>query len=177
MADFPNVGIQNMTLRLKSAVAMSQSPFTFDQQTYQHQGVRWECEVTLSPMTRAEAKQVEGFLFGLRGMANTFKLGHPLHNTTATGTITGSANSDTVTASISGASVGDYFEYADHLYIITSISGSTYGIMPPLRSSASSATVDFTYPKGTWRLATNDIQFNSDVAGIYTFTLPLVEGL
>lgn len=177
MADFPDVGIQNMTLRLKSAVSMSQSPFTYDQQTYQHQGVRWECEVTFSPLNKADAKQVEGFLFGLRGMANTFKLGHPLHNITASGTITGSANSDTVTANITGASVGDYFEFSDHLYVITSIDGNQYGIMPPLRSSASAGTVDFTYPKGSWRLASNDVQFNSDVAGFQTFTIPLVEAL
>ncbi len=177
MADFPDVGIQNMTLRLKSAVSMSQSPFTFDQQTYQHQGVRWECEVTLSPLSKSDAKEVEGFLFGLRGMANTFKLGHPLHNTTASGNITGNANSSKVTASITGASVGDYFEYADHLYVITSISGSDYGIMPPLRSSASSSTVDFTYPKSTWRLATNEVEFNSDVSGFQTFTIPLIESL
>ena len=177
MANFPDVGIQNMTLRLKSAVSMSQSPFTFDQQTYQHQGVRWEAEVTLSPLSKAEAKEVEGFLFGLRGMANTFKMGHPLHNTTASGTITGSVNSDTVTATISGASVGDYFEFADHLYVITSIDGNEFGIMPPLRSTASNSTVDFTYPKSTWRLASNDVQFNSDVAGIHTFTIPIIEAL
>ena len=177
MADFPDVGIQNMTLRLKSAVSMSSSPFTFDQQTYQHQGVRWEAEVTLSPLSKAEAKEVEGFLFGLRGMANTFKLGHPLHNTTASGTITGSVNSDTVTANISGAGVGDYFEFADHLYVITSIDGNQYGIMPPLRSTASNGTVDFTYPKSTWRLSSNDVQFNSDVAGIHTFTIPIIEAL
>lgn len=177
MADFPNVGIQNMTLRLKSAVAMSQSPFTFDQQTYQHQGVRWEAEVTLSPLSKAEAKEVEGFLFGLRGMAGTFKLGHPLHNTTATGTISGATGSTTVIGSISGASVGDYFEYADHLYVITSMGVGTYEIMPPLRSTASSATIDFTYPKSTWRLSTNDVQFNSDVAGIHTFTIPIIEAL
>jgi len=58
MAAFPSVGIQSMTMRLLSATAISQSPFTYDQQVYQHQGVRWEAEVTLPPMKRADAKQL-----------------------------------------------------------------------------------------------------------------------
>ena len=69
MAAFPNVGIQSMTMRLRSATSISQSPFTFDQQTYQHQGVRWEAEVTLPPLKRADAKQVEGFFAALRGLS------------------------------------------------------------------------------------------------------------
>lgn len=175
--DFPDIGIQNINMSLRSAVSASSSPFTYNQQVYVHQGVVWMAEVTLPPLTRNEAKAVEGFLAGLRGGSATFKLGNPLHNTIGAGSISGAIGDTTVTASISGAVVGDYFEFSDHLYIITSINGSSYGIMPPLRNTASSSTVDFTYPKGTWRLSTNEINFNIAVDGIHSFTLPIIEAL
>ena len=93
--DFPDIGIQNINMSLRSAVSASSSPFTYNQQVYVHQGVVWMAEVTL----------------------------------------------------------------------------------PPLRNTASSSTVDFTYPKGTWRLSTNEINFNIAVDGIHSFTFPIIEAL
>lgn len=179
MAAFPNVGFTAMTMRLRSATAVSQSPFTYDQQTYQHQGVRWEAEVQLPPLKRSDAKQVEAFFAALRGQANTFTMGNPIHNTTATGSITsGSAGATTVTGSTSGVVAGDYFETGSALYIVTGISGSSIDIMPPLRSAISSSTpMDFTLPKGTWRLASNEIGWSIDQASLYGFTFACVEAI
>ena len=179
MAAFPNVGFTSMTMRLRSATAVSQSPFTYDQQTYQHQGVRWEAEVQLPPLKRSDAKQVEAFFAALRGQANTFTMGNPIHNTTATGSITsGSAGATTVTGSTSGVVAGDYFETGSALYIVTDISGSSISIMPPLRSAISSSTpMDFTLPKGTWRLASNDIGWSINEASLYGFTFACVEAI
>lgn len=178
MAAFPNIGFTSMTMRLCSATAMSQSPFTYDQQVYQHQGVRWEAEVTLPPLTRSEAKEVEAFFASLRGQANTFTLGNPLHTTTASGTATGAVNATTLTGSFSGAVAGDYFELGNALYIITEVnSASSIDIMPPLRAAASSSPLDFTLPKGTWRLATNKIDWNINRAGLYGFTFACVEAI
>ncbi len=168
-----------MTMRLRSATAVSQSPFTYDQQTYQHQGVRWEAEVQLPPLKRSDAKQVEAFFAALRGQANTFTMGNPIHNTTATGAITsGTAGATTVTGSTSGVVAGDYFETGNALYIVTGISGSSIDIMPPLRSAiSSSTTMDFTLPKGTWRLASNDIGWSINEASLYGFTFACVEAI
>ena len=179
MADFPDVGIQAMSMRLRSATAISTSPFTFDQQVTQHQGVRWEAEVSLPPMKRSAAKQVEAFLAGLRGQATTFKIGNPLHNTTATGTITsGTKGATTITGTTTGAAVGDYFEVGNALYIITAKTASTIDIMPPLRTAISASTsLDFTLPKGTWRLASNDVNWDINAAGIYGFTFACVEAI
>ena len=179
MAAFPNVGFTSMTMRLRSATAVSQSPFTYDQQTYQHQGVRWEAEVQLPPLKRSDAKQVEAFFAALRGQANTFTMGNPIHNTTATGSITsGSAGATTVTGSTSGVVAGDYFETGSALYIVTGISGSSISIMPPLRSAISSSTpMDFTLPKGTWRLASNEIGWSINEASLYGFTFACVEAI
>lgn len=182
MAAFPTtVGIQSMTMRLRSAVAMSSSPFSYDQQVFQHQGVRWEAEVTLPPMTRAQAKEYEAFFASLRGMATTFTMANPLHTTTGTGTISsGSVGDTSITASTTATIVaGDYFEVNDRLYIITErTSASAIKIMPPLRDAISiGTTMDFTLPAGTWRLATNEIGWSINEASIYGFTFACVEAL
>jgi len=39
---FPSVGIQSINMRLRRTVAVSESPFTYSQQVYEHQGARWE---------------------------------------------------------------------------------------------------------------------------------------
>jgi len=178
MAAFPNIGFTSMTMRLRSATAISQSPFTYDQQVYQHQGVRWEAEVELPPLKRSEAKQVEAFFAALRGQANTFTLGNPLHNTTATGTGTGAINATTLTGTFAGVVAGDYFQIGTALYIVTeATSGTSINIMPPLRSAASSASLDFILPKGTWRLATNEIGWSINQASLYGFTFACVEAI
>jgi hypothetical protein len=179
MAAFPNVGIQDMTMRLRSATSISQSPFTYDQQVYQHQGVRWEAEVTLPPLKRSDAKQVEAFFAALRGQANTFTLGNPLHNTTATGTITaGTKGATTVTGTTAGAVAGDYFEIGGALYIVTDTTASSIDIMPPLRTAITTSTsLDFTLPVGTWRLASNEIAWNINSASLYGFTFACVEAI
>ena len=178
MAAFPNIGFTSMTMRLRSATAISQSPFTYDQQVYQHQGVRWEAEVTLPPLKRSDAKQLEAFFAALRGQANTFTLGNPLHNTTATGTGTGAINATTLTGTFTGVTAGDYFQIGTALYIVTeATSGTAINIMPPLRSAASSASLDFTLPKGTWRLATNEVGWSINEASLYGFTFACVEAI
>lgn len=175
MATFPSsVGIQSMTMRLRAAVARTTSPFTFDQQVVQHQGVRWEAEVTLPPLTRADAKAVEAFLaVVVRG--ESFTLGNPLHDLSgATGTCTGSVGDTSLTTlSVSGAGNGDYFDINDRLYIITDT--TTNSIMPPLRTAG--GTCNFSSPQGTWLLASNEIEWNIDRASIYGFTFACVESL
>ena len=180
MAAFPTtVGIQSMTMRLRSATAMTESVFTYDQQVFSHPGVRWEAEVTLPPMTRAEAKEYEGFFAGLRGMKETFTMGNPLHTASVTGTVTGSANDTQITEAFSGAhAVGDYFSVSGHIHIITEIvDATTIKIMPPLRQTVSAATVDFTLPVGTWRLASNEIGWSINQASIYGFSFSCIEAI
>ena len=180
MATFPTtVGIQSMTMRLRSATAMTESVFSYDQQVFSHPGVRWEAEVTLPPMTRAQAKEYEGFFAGLRGMKETFTMGNPLHNVSVTGTVTGAANATEITEAFSGTfAVGDYFSVNNRLHVITEIVNSTtIKVMPPLRDTASTATVDFTLPVSTWRLASNEIGWSINEASIYGFSFACIEAL
>lgn len=179
MITFPDVGIQSMTMRLRSAVAMSQSPFTFDQQVYQHQGVMWEAEISLPPLNRSEAKAVEAFLARCRGMKETFMLGNPLHDIVATGAITSASVGDTtVTGTLTSVSAGDYFQLGDNLYIVTAIGSTTFEVMPPMRQAVSASTnLDFSLPQGIWRLATNEVNWSINEASIYGFTFPIIEAL
>ena len=101
---FPSVGVAKMSMRLRRVVAVSESPFTLDTQVYAHQGARWEAEVSLPPLSHAEARSVEAFIVGLKGRENTFTFGNPLHTSTATATTSGitAIRSETLTTTSGG---------------------------------------------------------------------------
>lgn len=191
----PNHNFESMTMRMKRVVAVSESSFTLQQQVYEHQGARWEAEVTLPPLTHAEARLWEAFFLKLHGQRGTFIMGNPLHTNSA-GTITSASVSGSNAARsqnlvISGTSgqtikAGDYFQIgtgsSTRLHQVvddaTISSGTaTLQIEPPLRSTVSSGSVDFTLPKGLWRLSSNDVQWNINNASIYGFTFACVEAL
>jgi hypothetical protein len=180
---FPSVGIQSLNMRLRRVVAVAESPFTLDTQTYVHQGARWECEVTLPPLSHSEARAVEAFIIGLKGREGTFTFGNPLHTSSATATTSGvtTIRSESLTATGSAVSAGDYFQLGDYLYMVTvgKASGSgTIEFQPPLRAQAASGSVlDFTLPKSLWRMASNDIGWSISTASHYGFTLAFTEAL
>ena len=180
---FPSVGIQSLNMRLRRVVAVSESPFTLDTQVYSHQGARWECEVTLPPLTHSEARAIEAFIIGLKGREGTFTFGNPLHTSSATATTSGvtTIRSESLTATGSAVSAGDYFQLGDYLYMVTvgKASGSgTIEFQPPLRAqSASGSVLDFTLPKSLWRMASNDIGWSISTASHYGFTLAFTEAL
>ena len=97
--------------------------FLMNTQTYVHQGARWECEVTLPPLTYAEARSVEAFIIGLKGQSGTFTFGHPLHTSTATGNTNADALIRAEEISLGGTSTavdaGTYLQLGDYLYITT----------------------------------------------------------
>lgn len=72
-----NIGIANIAISAESAVAISQSPFTFQQQVVAHPGQRWAASVSLPPMKRQDAEYWIAFLLSLKGQLGTFLLGDP----------------------------------------------------------------------------------------------------
>lgn len=58
--------------RRKSIVGVAASPFSGQQQIYAHAGRWWEADVTLPPMTAAQAKDWLAFVVNLNGMEGTF---------------------------------------------------------------------------------------------------------
>lgn len=72
-----SIGIANITLSANNAVAISQSPFTFQQQIVQHPGQRWTASVSIPPVRRDLAEPWNAFLLALNGPVGTFLLGDP----------------------------------------------------------------------------------------------------
>ena len=182
---FPNVGIQNMTMRLKRVVAVAESPFTLDTQVYTHQGARWEAEVTLPPLTYAEARSVEAFIIGLKGREGTFTFGNPLHTDSANIVTSGTTaiRSETLTTSSGSTAVsaGAYFRLGTYLYMVTADKSSGAGTLefqPPLREAiATGQALDFTQPQSLWRMAANDVSWSTNEASLQGFSFAMVEAL
>ena len=172
-------------MRLKRVVAVAESPFTLDTQVYTHQGARWEAEISLPPLSHAEARSVEGFIVGLIGREGTFTFGNPLHTSTATATLSAQATirSETLTTTLGGSAVsaGTYFQLGSYLYIVTADKSSgagTLSFQPPLRETiASGQACDFTLPKSLWRMASNDVGWSINEASIYGFSFACEEAL
>lgn len=180
------VGIQNMSMRLRRVVSVSESPFTLDTQVNVHQGARWEAEISLPPLSHAEARSVEAFIVGLKGREGTFTFGNPLHTSTLSNGAVSSAAIRAETFELSsGASVavqaGTYFELNDYLYLVTedkAANEATLNFQPPLRIAVtSSQAITYNLPKSLWRMTANDIGWSINEASIYGFTFACVEAL
>ena len=174
-----------MSMRLKRAVAIAESPFTYDTQVYNHQGARWEAEVTLPPLKQEQAQLVEAFIVGLKGRSGTFTFGNPLHTSTATATTAGTTaiRAETLTTTSGGSAVtaGTYFQIGSYLYIVTANKSSgagTLSFQPPLRAAIPSGqALDFTLPKSLWRMQANDFGWSISNASIYGFSFSCCEAL
>ena len=67
-----NKTIQQVAFFARNTVAISQSPFTYSQQVHKWTGQRWEADITLPPMKRADAEEWISFLVSLKGSYGTF---------------------------------------------------------------------------------------------------------
>lgn len=186
----PNHEFASMTMRMVRAVGMSESPFTFEQQVYEHQGARWEAEVTLPPLTLDQARAWEAFFVSLKGRRGTFLMGNPLHNVLVTGVaLSEAATVRSTEIEVGGGSgqtinAGEYFQIGTgsdaHIHQVVetiAMDGSdTLVIEPPLRTSyADNTALDFTQPKGLWRLSSNSSEWNISTASMYGFTFSCME--
>lgn len=194
----PNHEFASMNMRLRRSSSMTESTFTLQQQVVQYEGAVWEAEITLPPLTYAEARQWEAFINSLRGMRGTFTMGNPL-NDAPTGTVSalllnGQATVRSTEILVDGAGAnetilaGDYFSIGtgldQHIHQVmqdVTLDGTgagTIDVEPPLRTTyANNTALDLTYPKGVWRLSANDIGWSIDQASLYGFTIPCIEAL
>lgn len=199
----PSSGIARVSLIARSVVAVAESPFSYAQQVYKHQGQRWEADITLVPMKLEDAEAWASFLLRLRGRYGTFLLGDPNGSTPR-----GSASTNAGTPVVNGASqtgetlnidgcpasataylkAGDYIQLGSsataQLYKVledvdTNASGeATLNIFPNLRSSPSdNASVAVSNARGLFRLTTNETSWDINNASIYGITFGAVEAL
>jgi len=195
-----HTGIQNITLRAVNTVGMSMSPFTYQQQAVAHAGQRWEVDVTLPSMNRADAEQWVAFLVSLRGRFGTFTLGDPVGASprgSAGGTplvngasqIGGTLNIDGCTASQTGwLKAGDYIQLgtagsATLHKVLADVDSNGSGqvavdIWPYIRTAPSdNATVVVTNTIGRFRLASDEQNWSIRETALYGITFGGVEAI
>lgn len=183
-----NIGIANITFSAENAVAISQSPFTFQQQVVAHPGQRWAASVSLPPMKRQDAEAWVAFLLSLYGQVGTFLLSDPNcpapRGTATSATLSGSARSSSPTITMTGTLLaGDYISLGSgtstrlHKVVQDRSGTGTVEIWPALRSSYTSAAVDLTASKGVFRLKDNITQWSINEISSYGITFDCVEAL
>jgi hypothetical protein len=183
-------GLRSVRLMARTVVAVSESPFTLQQQVQRHAGQHWAAAIALPPMTRAAAEEWWAFLIKLNGMEGTFLLGDPAGVTPrgiATGTplVKGAAQTgnslitDGWTAGQTGIlKAGDYLQLGSgssarlykNLNDVNSdgTGDATLDIWPRLRSvPADDAPIVVNDCQGVFRLETNEIMADIELALIY----------
>jgi len=192
-------GIKTQNFGLTRTISISQSPFTNQEQVYQHQGEQWKATFTLPPMKKDSASIWLAFLMSLRGRRGTFKMGDQDRKTiqgTATETIlvngaaqTGNAiNLDGFTASrVNVFLAGDYIQINSYLYMISAnvtADGSgeaTVYVEPSLRTGIEAindnTTVVYSNTTTVMRLDTNFTNWDTNQVSIYGISFSCSEAL
>lgn len=192
-------GIRSSVFRARTAVARSESPFTFTQQIQRHQGQRWEGRVTLPPMTRATAAPWQAVLLALDGGYGTVLFGDPDAKSTlgaggGTPLVKGASQTGLTLAtdgwpnSTAVLKAGDYFQLGTgssarlHMVVKDATSdGSgevTLDIWPRLRVSPDDdAALTLASPKGVFRLAGPVSEWSAGPDGLLNIGFDLVEAL
>jgi hypothetical protein len=190
-------GFQASAFRMRSVVAVSASPFTGEQQAYQHQGQWWEAELTLPPMKRAAAEPWLAALGSLMGRRGTFLLGDPdgaapLGTFSGTPLVNGAAQSgnslvtDGWTPSIT-LKAGNYIQLGSgatarlHKLLkdaaVDGAGNATLDLFPRLRESpADNAAIVTSSCLGQFRLVAEP-GWNADEAGVYRIAFSAVEAI
>ena len=198
-----NKTIQQVAFFARNTVAVSQSPFTYSQQVHKWTGQRWEADITLPPMKRADAEEWISFLVSLKGSYGTFLLGDP-SAVTPRGTASSSPGTPIVKAAsqtgdqllIDGATASQtgYLKAGDYIQLSSGVTAKfhkvlqdansdgsgnvTLTIFPDLRiSPTDNSTVVVTNAKGVFRLNDNVVNWNVNEASIYGITFGAVESL
>ena len=173
--------IERCSMKAKSLVAVTASPFTGEQQVHAHSGQFWEADITVAPSERGDAAAIHAWLLSLNGREKTLLFGDP-----AGATARGSASTTPGTPVVNGADqtgaslicnggpigatnylrVGDYIQLGSgstatlHQVledVSTDGSGNfTLNLWPNIRSApANGATVTVDNAVGKFRLDSN----------------------
>ena len=192
-------GVTTQNFGLTRTTAVSVSPFTKQEQVFQHEGEQWKATFTLPPMKKDKAAIWLSFLMSLRGRRGTFKLGDQDRKTiqgTATGTVrvngasqTGnSINLDGFTASRANVFLaGDYIQINSYLYMVSAnvtANGSgeaTVYVEPSLRTGIEAindnTTVVYSNTTTVMRLDNNELNWDTNNVSVYGISFACSEAL
>ncbi len=186
----------------RSVVAVSQSPFTGQQQVQKHPGQWWEVDVSLPPMERDDAEEWSSFFLKLNGREGTFLMGDPLA-TSPRGVGTGGPQVDGPsqtgnslvtkgwTVSQTGIlKTGDYIQLGSgvtsKLYKVLNDADSngsgnaTLDIWPditPDNSPVDNSAITISDTVGVFRLVSNEMPWTQNAPSVYGFTFAATEAL
>lgn len=142
----------SVTFRSHKVVGVSTAPFSLVSQTQEFQGERWEGEVSLTAMVRADAAPWIAWLRSLRGPVGSFLLGDP-----SCATSRGSAAATPGTPQVDGihairsrtlaiktvrGNVTGYLKAADHIALGTGSSRRMYEVLQDVDLTSGDATID-----------------------------------
>ena len=192
-------GIKTQNFGLNRVVAVTESPFTNQEQVFEHEGAQWKATFTLPPMKKESASVWLAFLMSLRGRRGTFKIGDQDRKTiqgVATGTIlvngasqTGNAiNLDGFANSTNNVfKAGDYIQINSYLYMISadvnsnSSGEATVYVEPSLRSGIEvindNTTVIYTNTTTVMRLDSNELNWDTNNVSVYGISFACSEDL
>ena len=192
-------GITTQNWGMERVVAVTESPFTNQEQIFEHEGAQWKATFTLPPMKKESASIWLAFLMSLRGRRGTFKIGDQDRKTiqgTATGTVlvngasqTGNAiNLDGFTASRANVFLaGDYIQINSYLYMVSAnvtANGSgeaTVYVEPSLRTGIEAindnTTVVYSNTTTLMRLDNNELNWDTDKVSVYGISFACSEAL
>lgn len=192
-------GIKTQNWGLERVVAVTESPFTNQEQVYEHEGAQWRATFTLPPMKKESAAVWLAFLMSLRGRRGTFKIGDQDRKTiqgVATGTIlvngdaqTGNAiNLDGFANSTNNVfKAGDYIQINSYLYMVSADVNSdasgeaTVYVEPSLRTGIEAINDDTTvlYSNTTtlMRLDSNELNWDTNNVSVYGISFACSEAL
>lgn len=195
-----HTGLMNVNLRAVNTVAISTSPFTYKQQIHSHSGQRWEAEISLPPMRRANAEIWVSFLLSLKGPKGTFLLGDPICKT-AQGNLGGTPlvngadqTGDTLAIDGCSASVTDWVKAGDYIQLGSGSSSTLHKVLqdadsnstgevsldiwPSIRTApADDAAVTTSNAVGLFRLASGIQDWSVNNIEVYGITFACVEAI
>jgi len=204
--DIPNTtSFSQINMMAKSTVGLTTSPFTNTQQVYKWSGEYWEADIRTKPMKREDAEYWISFMLKLKGVYGTFLVNPDVLGNTARGSCSTSAGTPVVngvhtaqsnTLNISGApaSATNYFKAGDYFSIGTGSSTRLFkvlddtnsdssgelvvNIFPQLRTALSgSESITVSNPKGKFRLASNEMQWQVSNVSIYGIGFTAIEAI
>ena len=192
-------GIVTQNWGLNRVIAVTESPFTNQQQVFEHEGAQWTTTMTLPPMKKDKAAQWLAFFMSLRGRRGTFKLGDQDRKTiqgVATGTVRVNGASQTgnqvaldgfANSTNNVFKAGDYIQINSYLYmVIEDVNSNGSGeanvkIEPSLRSGIETinddTTIIYTNTTTIMRLDENKFEWNTDKVSNYGISFACSEAL
>jgi hypothetical protein len=196
-------GIATVNLVARNTIGTTTSPFTYSQQVHKHQGQRWEADIVLPPMKRADAEVWISFFMKLYGQYGTFLMGDPnaatprgSAATTPGSPLVNGASQTGNTLSIDGlpASATGYLKEGDYIQLGTGNDTRLYKVLedvdtnasgeadvtiwPDLRSSPSNDDpVTVSSARGVFRLTTPTTDWSISTGGFYSLAFGAAEAI